>query len=87
MIEKTKNADHGDGVMDAKFSPLLNEIATASLDGKFRIFGRVAKNLWKKRGITKGGRGISTSNGMVDIEELRDKNANKIAIIDNHQNM
>ena len=73
--------------MDAKFSPLLNEIATASLDGKFWVFGRVAKNLWKKRGITKGGGGFATSNGMVNVEELRDKNADKITIFDHNQNI
>ena len=47
------------------------------------MFGRVAKSLWKKRGITKGGGGIAMTNGMLNIQELRDKNAEKIIIFDN----
>ena len=47
------------------------------------MFGRVAKSLWKKRGISKGGGGTAMTSGMLNVKELRDKNAEKITIFDN----
>ncbi len=47
--------------MDAKFSPLLNEIATVSLDGQFRVFGgkvkKVDRTIRKPISKAKGGGG------------------------------
>lgn len=79
MIEKTKNADHGDSVMDAKFSPLLNEVATVSLDGQFRVFGRV-KKLERLGGVKKGlggggGGGRGMREGRIKLNELRSPEA------------
>lgn len=80
LIEKTKNADHGDSVMDVKFSPLLNEVATVSLDGQFRVFGRV-KKLERiggvKKGMGGGGGGKGMREGRIKLNELRDPEAQR----------
>ena len=64
--------------MDVKFSPLLNEIATVSLDGQFRVFGRV-KKLERSGAIKKGagGGGKGMKEGRIKLNELRDAEAQR----------
>ena len=48
VIDKTKNSDHGDSVIDVAVNPVYNEWATGCIDGHARIFRYPAYRVTKK---------------------------------------
>ena len=56
VIDKTKNALHGDGVTGIGFNPVWNEWSSASIDGHVRTFRYPAfKSKVKPKGNPGGG--------------------------------
>lgn len=69
VIEKTKNAWHGDAVTDVSFNPVYNEWATSSIDGHSRIFRYPSykTKVVKKSGNPSGGLQIKGQKVKVEI--------------------